>query len=429
MLVQKETSNLRHRVTAWVVWFLAAIPVPYQFILQASTSVMIPLLMRDFKIDEEAIGFLTSIFFYPYLIFQVPGGMLVDRYGARQVLLWGMILFAVGCLWFAHATFFGLAGVGRAVMGLASAPFVAAALYIAANWFSTVRFAFVVGLTEMLAMIGAAAGEPSLAAVVTRVGWRDTMVICAALGVVLALVVVIFVRNTPSKRQSELLKLDNPPALMTEGVVRGFIKSIKQPQLWLIGLFGGLTFAMLPAFAGLWVIPTLQRVFHITLETAALAGSVTFIGAVIGTPFWGWLSGLFYRRRLIMMIATVLNIIVTAIFIYVPHLSLWFVFVVLGVMGFLTGVYVLIFAMTREITDRSIRGSAMGFTNMMCIAIGAPILQPLIGYLLRSDAPSNIDMMKLPIASYRYALTSLVVCLVLALVILLLIRETRYEKS
>jgi len=40
-------------------------------------------MMKDFRITPEAMGVLLSAFFWTYAIFQIPAGLLVDRFGIR----------------------------------------------------------------------------------------------------------------------------------------------------------------------------------------------------------------------------------------------------------------------------------------------------------------------------------------------------------
>ena len=93
-------------------------------------------------------------------------------------------------------------------------------------------------------------------------------------------------------------------------------------------------------------------------------------------------------------------------------------------MGFVCAVYVLAFALVREQTQMSVRASAMGLTNMMSMIIGAPLLQPLIGIILdRHPVPALTVGRSMPLV-YQHALSSLMVCLLLAFLLIFFIRET-----
>ena len=60
-------------------------------------------------------------------------------------------------------------------------------------------------------------------------------------------------------------------------------------------------------------------------------------------------------------------------------------------LGFFAAVYVVPFALIKKYTDVNYRGVAMGFANMMCIILGAPILQPLMGWIISWHHGSNTD--------------------------------------
>ncbi len=73
---------------------------------------------KEFGLSKTQIGLVFSAFAYPYLIFQIIGGWVSDRFGARRTLI------ACGLLWAAATVLTGLAGglaamlVARVLLGL-----------------------------------------------------------------------------------------------------------------------------------------------------------------------------------------------------------------------------------------------------------------------------------------------------------------------
>ena len=80
---QATLTQTKHPLS-WLVWLSAALFVSYQFLLQASTSAMIPGLMHSFRLSVSDVGVLSASFFYPYVLLQIPAGLLVDRLGVRK---------------------------------------------------------------------------------------------------------------------------------------------------------------------------------------------------------------------------------------------------------------------------------------------------------------------------------------------------------
>lgn len=406
------------QIPAMVIWLVAALGVPFQFVLQSTPNVMIATLMQNLHISAANVGFLTSSFFYTYLLFQIPAGILIDRFGVRRVLSLSIFLAALACVLFATANHFYTANLSRLLMGFVTAPCVPAIMFVASKRFSPSQFVILAGMAESIGMMGGAVGEAILGDVVTFLGWRETMLGCAIVGFFIALLMFTIIRDSNNAfLQSEEKSTD------LKSILIGFSCVMKDVQVWLIVFYAGLIFALLPALAGLWVVQTLQDLYRVKLSVAALGSSVIFLGTALGLPYWGWYSEKIGKRKPVMFAATLLSLSLTVSFIYWHHLPLPIVFAQLMLMGFVSAVYVLAFALVRERTSIKVRASAMGLTNMMSMIIGAPLLQPLIGIILEKFNVGQAE------TAYHYALSSLVVCLLLALFLLFFIKETYCQEQ
>ncbi len=407
----------------WMVWFLSATFGSYQFLLQGSPSVMISGLMEAFSIDIVQVGFLTSTFFYTYLVMQIPTGMLIDRFGPKRILIIGIIMCSLGCIFFGLSQTLLQAQLGRLIMGLMSAPGILTTLCLASRWFPPHRFVLLVGLTETLALFGGGIGQITLAHTVGWWGWRETIYICATFGLVLSTLVFLVVKDWPPGTPDESKRMHFSMSFRQS--IQNFVHILRIPQIWINGLFSGLVFSIVPAFAALWCIPFLMQRYSIVLNTAANTTALLFIGACIGAPLIGYYSEYLKRRRKLMLIGNIITIIFMCLVIYI-HTPLWLMALLLFILGFSTGVYALPFAIVSEILPKKVKGMAMGITNLLSISIGAPILQPLIGWLLKIFGTEYVSgkMHSFSDRDYIIALTAFPVCLILSLCIGFLVRET-----
>lgn len=402
------------------MWFIAALYVPYQFLLQGSPSVMIADLMKAFSINVVDIGLLSSSFFYSYILLQVPSGILVDRYGVRKLLSITIFICALSCLLFAISPNFYIAQISRFFMGIVASTSVVSALYLASNWFSTARFGLLTGLMEMLGMLGGAIGQSSLAKGVAIFGWRPTMMLCTIVGLLLAIAVWFIVRDNAAEKSAHVI---STPSV---GVFYQLAMVLKNPQLWINGMYSGLMFAMISGFAGLWCVPYLTVSYGLTLTAAANYTAIIFIGAAAGGPILGWLAGMFgYYRGLMLGCAGGAFSLALAI-INISHLSPCWLAATLLLLGFCCGSYTISFLMAKEHVSTDIQCAAMGFTNMLCILVGAPIIQPLIGFLLKAQMLTPTSQSSA--THYQYALNSLVFCLALAIISVLFMHRAKPDK-
>jgi len=408
-----------HSSLAWLMWGFGAAFTLLQFLLQGSVSVMVPHLVSSFNLDEVKVGVLSSSYFWTYLLLQIPAGIAVDRIGAKRLLSVAMVLCAIGCLIFAGASSYHVAIAGRMLIGLSTSPALVASFYLAANWFEPRRFAFVVGVTETIAMGGGAIGSEFLSQFVDVIGWRWLMVDCAGVIFILALATMLVLRDAPPDKDPQ--QVDGPERSLWEQLFR----VIKLPKVWFCGLFAGVMFAVISALATLWIIPYLAQRYQLDVRYAALGSVALFAGAAIGSPLLGHLSDYVAKRRPLMALGTVLTIISLSLAIYYPLLPFAGVIALLFIAGFSCSVYILPFAVVSEITSINIRGTAMGFVNMMCLLLGAPILQPLIGWILRQQSIATVStgMHDFNLHAYHLAFLPVIIILFLGLIPLYFIGE------
>ncbi len=111
--------------------------------------------------------------------------------------------------------------------------------------------------------------------------------------------------------------------------------------------------------------------------------------------------------------------------IYIPHIPLVAMFWLMFIFGFFSSTYALSFALANTCVPPSTKGVSMGFINMLCIAFGAPLYQPLIGFLLKVSCNCE-PINKLNIYArndYAIALSILPISLFLSFILAFFIKE------
>lgn len=411
------------KVRPWLVWGLAAIFGLYTFLLQGAPSVMIPQLMKTYQIDVIKIGILTSSFFYTYIVMQIPAGMLVDLWGPRRIVKVSLLICSIAIGWFAFSHHFWEGQASRMLMGLATAPAIICAFCLGSRWFKPAFFTLIVALTEFLALAGGVIGEGGLALSVVRFGWRETMVGVAVVGLFLTFLSLFIIHDFPDHDQP----LHNGMSFKEtmKATSKSFIKVLSIKPLWLNGIYGGFVFAIFPAFAALWGIPYFQNRYNISVDLSAIVASTYFIGGCIGTLTLGWMSVYITKRRPIMIWGTLIAFVLSLSIIYIPHIPLSLMFVIMLLFGFFCSTYALSFALADTYVNHKTKGVAMGFTNMLCIAFGAPLFQPLIGFLLKwSSECEPINRLKIyTYHDYTVALTILPLSLLTAFILAFFVKE------
>lgn len=167
---------------SWFVWMCAALFYGYQFLLRVSPNVMTAELMDAFSIDGCALGTLTGLYYYGYSSLQVPGGTLIDRFGARKMLTAAALFCAGGVILFSLASSIYIAGLGRFMIGAGSAFGFLSCLKTGTSMFPPKKLPLVIGMTLFLGVVGAMSAGKPLVYLIDVFGWRSALWVLAALG-------------------------------------------------------------------------------------------------------------------------------------------------------------------------------------------------------------------------------------------------------
>ncbi len=88
----------------WVVWSIMLLSYMIVFFHRLAAGVVRQNLVDDFGLSGSAFGSLASMYFYAYMVMQIPVGYLADSLGARATVTFGMALAGAGSLLFGAAS-------------------------------------------------------------------------------------------------------------------------------------------------------------------------------------------------------------------------------------------------------------------------------------------------------------------------------------
>lgn len=420
-------TKKRQFFLASIICILAATFSLYEFILQVSPAVMTSELMRDLNLNAASLGAMAAFYFYSYTPMQLPAGLLYDRFGPRRLITLATLICAIGALLFGITLSVFMASLGRFLMGIGSSFSFVGALLLISRWFPTHYFALLAGLVQSMSSLGAIAGQVSLATTISHFGWRPTIIGLAIVGIVLALIIWMIVRDSP-ETVSQRQKFQSSP---NKGELKRLRQVYHNRQTWLIALYSFAIWAPITAFAALWGIPFLVVNYGISTTAASEASAMIWLGTGIGSPLIGWLSDKMQSRLAPLSFSAFLGIISLTIVIYSPHLSLYWLYITLFIFGLAASGQALAFGVVKDNNPPSVAGTAIGLNNMAVVAGGA-LFQPLIGILLYYNW-SGIMHNGSPfysVSDYQRALVILPACYLLALIVSqFLLRETHCKQQ
>ena len=421
----KPLATQKPTLLAAIICLLASSFYMYEFILQISPTVMTRELIHDLGLNSVSLGTMAAFYYYAYTPMQLPAGSLYDRFGPRRLLTGATFTCAIGALIFATTQSVAVASAGRFMMGMGSAFSFIGTLVLISRWFPPRYFAFLTGLVELMGSMGSIVGETPLAVAVEHWGWRHTILILAIVGMVLALLIWLVVRDSPEV----VSKGHKFQSTARKTIVQSLRQVGRNNQTWFIALYSFLVWAPITAFAALWGVPFLVAAYGISTKAASAACTMIWLAIGIGCPILGWWSDKVGLRGMPLKFAASLGVLGLIPVIYIPHLPLFWLYFCLFLFGLAASGQSLAFGVVKDNNHADVAGTAIGINNMATVAGGA-LFQPVIGLFLHLywNGTTHQGVPFYNAVDYRKAFIVLPLCYVLAFLVgKFLIRETHCQ--
>lgn len=190
-------TNVRHVVLGLTV---AAYMITYMD--RQILAVARPTISRDLGISLITMGSITGAFRLAYALFQIPGGWLGDRFGARRALTWIVSWWSIFTAFTAMAWSAASMLVIQVFFGMGEAGAFPIATRSLSRWMPPAERGFAQGITHAGSRLGAAITPPIVVLIIAAFGWRAGFLAFGLLGVTWSVTWFLYYRDTPEEHHS-----------------------------------------------------------------------------------------------------------------------------------------------------------------------------------------------------------------------------------
>lgn len=250
------------------------------YLFRAVNAMIAPDLIRDLGLDASVLGLLSAVYFLTFAAFQLPLGVLLDRYGPRRTESVLLIIAAVGALVFAVAESQGGVIMGRALIGLGVSACLMASFKAFAMWFPKERLPTVMGIQMTAGGIGILAASSPVEAALGFTDWRGVFYILAA---VTAFSAAFLFFVSPEKENSA-------QPLTFKQSMAGVRLIYRDRFFWRIAPLSFTSQAAFMALHTLWAGPWLRDIAGLDRPVIASYLAAMAITLIIAWPLIGWLA-------------------------------------------------------------------------------------------------------------------------------------------
>jgi len=279
---------------AYTVWAVGLAAYAVAVFHRSSLGVAAVEAQERFSAGASAVSLFLVLQLAVYAGLQIPVGVALDRFGSRRMILAGAVTMAAGQLVLALATDVPTAVLARVLVGAGDAMTFISVLRVISLWFPGSRVALVTQVTGILGQVGSIAAAYPLVTLLHATSWRTTFLGAAATGVLVAVLVLVALRDAPEGTVLEA------PAGMAQ-LRRRLVATWREPgtriglYTHLVTQFSGTVFALL------WGYPFLVVGQGRSPGTAAgLLTLLVLVGMGVG-PLLGRLCGRWPLRRSVLV--------------------------------------------------------------------------------------------------------------------------------
>jgi sugar phosphate permease len=295
----------------WYILGLICLMYLITYLDRVNISTAAPVISQEFGFDKITMGAIFSSFVWAYAIFQVPGGWLSDRFGARPVLATVVAYWSVMTAATAAATGALSFIIIRFLFGAGEAGAFPGATRAMQLWYPRSERGLVQGLTHSASRLGAAIAPPIVVLIMfggqldwpfaisfPALGWRSVFYICGAAGFVWSLWWFLSYRNLPEEHalvnRAELKHIRgvgetgeiNQAHVEREAANVPWGTLLRSPNMWAI-MCAYFTYVYCLYIFLTWLPSYLVEFRHFALLKVGLFASLPLFAGVIGDTVGG----------------------------------------------------------------------------------------------------------------------------------------------
>lgn len=380
----KENSLYSYR---WLIYIIVLLLYCTGSFLRLSPGVIKNELEAAFALGAVGFSTLNSMYFYTYMILQIPVGIFVDTIGAKKMVIIGGIITALG------AALFGLAGsvpvlmISRLLIGMGTSAFFIAILKLQTQWYLANEYGFMTGLTSFVGNMGGALAQGPLAFIIALASWRITFLSVSGLILLLVIASAFFVVNRPEDKGFAPLHAPAntaPASQIKLGSI--LLETFKNKKIWPLVLY--MFFAPACSFTIIaWGPAFFTETYDVTMLTA---GNIMFIQTTVfalSCVAIGKISDLIKRRKLPSVLFAAVNVVIWCVFAFAGNrVSLPVAATLIVISGAANTGYILSLAIAKEISNPEFSGISTSVVNTAPF-LGGAVAPIIFGTIIERYTP------------------------------------------
>ncbi|QFH69810.1 MFS transporter [Enterobacter sp. E76] len=307
MMLDAASETKKGMHTRYYILLIIFIVTAINYADRGTLSIAGTEVAKELQLSAISMGYIFSAFGWAYLLMQIPGGWLLDRYGSKKVytyslFFWSLFTFLQG---FVDMVPLAWAGVSmflmRFMLGFSEAPSFPANARIVAAWFPTKERGTASAIFNSAQYFSLAIFSPLLGWLTFAWGWEHVFTVMGAIGFVLTIMWVKFIHNPTDhpkmsaaelefiKKGGAVVDMDHKKTTTDSGPKLHYIKQMLTNRMMLGVFFGQYFINTITWFFLTWFPIYLVQEKGMSILKVGMVASIPalcgFAGGVLGGVF------------------------------------------------------------------------------------------------------------------------------------------------
>src|SRR5262252_5161402 len=262
-----------------------------------STAMASNQFLKEIPLTKTQAGLVFSAFAYPYLLFQISGGWVADKFGPRPALTICGVIWAGATIMTGLVHGMAMIFIARVILGFGEGATFPTATRAMSYWTPKSRRGFAQGITHAFSRLGNSVTPALIAILITAISWRASFITVGIISLFWALAWALYFRNDPRQHNSvtgeEIVALPPYGAGRKNQVAVPWKRLAARmvPVIVVYFCYGWTLWLFLS-----WIPSFFKNEYHLDLQSSALFSSGVFFAGVLGDTLGGIVSDKLFER-------------------------------------------------------------------------------------------------------------------------------------
>lgn len=377
---QKSYKRLK-----WQVFISATLGYGLYYVCRLSLNVVKKPIVDSGLLTESQLGIIGSALFFSYAVGKLSNGFLADHSNIKRFMSIGLLVSALANLIMGFTGSFLFFAICWGVNGWVQSMGAPSSVVSLSRWYTDKERGSFYGFWSTSHNIGEALTYILTAVVASYFGWQWGFRAAAIIGILGAILIVIFFHDTPESKGLPPVNEDfRKEKISTWKEQKGVLKN---PYIWLLALASG--FMYISRYAvnswGPYYYETAKG-YSLTQANTLIAISAVF--GIVGTASSGFVSDKFFkgRRNAPALIFGLMNVFALCLFLLGPKDVWWLDVISMVIFGLGIGALICYLGglMAVDIASKKASGAALGVVGIMSY-VAAGLQDIASGFLIENN--------------------------------------------